>query len=804
MHHRLAITYQLLVLDRASRGTRISAGSIRIRSDSSFTRRGSNSEVMKIIQASAFRYPLFSAWVYYVIVAVCFVISFLWDFAYARTVQMLAISSYLYYLSIFIFSMSGDFRYNVWMLTCAYICPLLLLAGRTRRTSTTPEESCDRLAQSAALADDSAAAHLIRAGRRLSTTLKSFDEQPTLASEQMISESGVKESPGGERLAEWLTWAAAVILLTIPALTLIMSAGLYHDVPWGDQIGLFLQTALNQHFRLGALFQFHNEHQIVLTKLAIYADSWLLHGRNLLPFGLSVIFALAIPLISVWLMAKSGPKSRKEMALTGALLLALYLNGRQTWALTCPILLQHFSADFAVLVAFVAATGLIDATRRRDTVGGKKTTIIFGLACVCAALCSASGLLIGPSILGVITLLLWPWKPKPPRAAVRVGILTAVTTFVVSSVYVGSYLVNHAHGAAIDLDVVKILGFVFLFLGAPFWRNGEWPVPHHPNMFALAGVAGVFWVTLLWIGIQLYRRRKRLSREELFHACVIVFVILTALLGAIFRSQFGIMEAINKKYAPTALLAWLSVTMLILRFRPAVLWGRLKGLRILALSIVVVTVLLPGDLLEFRIWRSWKDQLSESASTVASGVYNSNLLKRFWYSDQEAYLILKQLVDSRTYCFRRMPPPGYMISDRYAVVGIAGNSPIPLTATPQLELPEMRGFLLSGAVDSSAAETDLVLTNDSGRVVGYGGIAEVMPEGPVPDKSRRRRLFAAVGERGASSSLKVYAIAGSTANELGIVTVPALPTSYAGVASARFEVRGFQIIMITAWSFSMT
>jgi hypothetical protein len=94
-----------------------------------------NSAVMRVIQASAFRTRLYSAWMYYVVVLVCCFISFLWDFAYARTVQFLALSTFLYLLSLFMFGASGDFRYNVWALTCAYICPILLCAGRTRKTS---------------------------------------------------------------------------------------------------------------------------------------------------------------------------------------------------------------------------------------------------------------------------------------------------------------------------------------------------------------------------------------------------------------------------------------------------------------------------------------------------------------------------------------------------------------------------------------------------------------------------------------------------------------------------------------------
>ena len=89
---------------------------------------------MWVIEASAFRTCLYSAWVYYGVVSICCFISLLWNFAYARTVQILAISTFLYLLSLFMFGASGDFRYNVWALTCAYLCPVLLLAGRNRKT----------------------------------------------------------------------------------------------------------------------------------------------------------------------------------------------------------------------------------------------------------------------------------------------------------------------------------------------------------------------------------------------------------------------------------------------------------------------------------------------------------------------------------------------------------------------------------------------------------------------------------------------------------------------------------------------
>jgi hypothetical protein len=132
LHHRLAIDAKLLVLQTEQPWYPYVTGIDPNPFGLEFHHSLLNSAVMTVIKASAFQYPLYSAWFYYAVVAGCLLISFLWDFRYARAVQILAASAYLYYVSIFMFSMSGDFRYNVWMLTCAYICPVLLAAGRDK------------------------------------------------------------------------------------------------------------------------------------------------------------------------------------------------------------------------------------------------------------------------------------------------------------------------------------------------------------------------------------------------------------------------------------------------------------------------------------------------------------------------------------------------------------------------------------------------------------------------------------------------------------------------------------------------
>src|SRR4030095_16180143 len=76
----------------------------------------------------------------------------------------------------------------------------------------------------------------------------------------------------GPAPAGWKFRVLLLVLTIIPAGTLVMVFGLYHNVPWGDQIGLFFTNRFDEGLTLEKLFRFSNEHQIVFTKLCMYLD----------------------------------------------------------------------------------------------------------------------------------------------------------------------------------------------------------------------------------------------------------------------------------------------------------------------------------------------------------------------------------------------------------------------------------------------------------------------------------------------------------------------------------------------------
>ncbi len=107
-----------------------------------------NTWAMGVFRWVLYRTPFYWAWAYYLGLLICLAATFFHRFPYGGPVRVLAVSAFLYLLSILAFGMSGDFRYNNWGLTCFYLCPLLLCSRTTERKGT--QHTCGPSVESAA------------------------------------------------------------------------------------------------------------------------------------------------------------------------------------------------------------------------------------------------------------------------------------------------------------------------------------------------------------------------------------------------------------------------------------------------------------------------------------------------------------------------------------------------------------------------------------------------------------------------------------------------------------------------------
>jgi hypothetical protein len=185
--------------------------------------------------------------------------------------------------------------------------------------------------------------------------------------------------------------------------------------------------------------------------------------------------------------------------------------------------------------------------------------------------------------------------------------------------------------------LAEAAGFAAAFAGAPMWRHGAWPLDYSLPSPLLLFFAIVF--SSLLLGTLWWSRRERSPFAE-FHRFIVVWVVLLALAGSAARSGFGWQEGANKKYAPTALLAWASAASLLLARANRIEARRPK---LLAGAAVTLALVLPGQWIEYRVWKWWSDRVHEAVRVTAAGVYDAAMLGRLYYDGRVAFSIIQEL-----------------------------------------------------------------------------------------------------------------------------------------------------------------
>lgn len=429
-----------------------------------------------------------------------------------------------------------------------------------------------------------------------------------------------------------------------------MAAALLHDVPWGDHLTLFRDTGLADRVSLETLFRFHNEHLIVPTRLAVAADYWLWHGANLMPATASVLCVLGIVAVEAWLFRRAVPGLAPAVgAFVTAALAAILLNGRLTWTLTFPILLQHVSANLGVTITIAAFAILAAGTSVRR---GRSWLVCLAAATV-AALSSAAGVFALPAATGA-TMLLAGMAPAFRRRPWRGPVLAGL---VIGGSIVAAYALAHglaASGGRPRPDFEQAVRFAIYFPGGAWFRESTWPIVHRADPLLLHAVVLGFWLLLAVVSLRLWRRREAIGEFEVFHVGMVLFVVTTAAVGGLFRGGLGDLEALNKKYAPTAVLAWASLASLLLRDRAAWLCagGWRGGIRQLVVAGGMAAAILPGDVVEYRAWAAWRDELTGAIAAYAAGIRSEAVLLHFFPEPDQADRLLSAVERDRSYWFR--------------------------------------------------------------------------------------------------------------------------------------------------------
>lgn len=529
-------------------------------------------------------------------------------------------------------------------------------------------------------------------------------------------------------------------LWVIPLSTLCMAIALHHSIPWGDDISLLVTMQPEKGFSWQKLFQFHNEHQIVFTKLTVFADYAVLRGDYVLCAIVAVLLACWIPLVycrSFRFLDENHP-ARRRWLWTAGVLTALYVNGELLWTLTTPILLQHlFVGAFATTAAYAFSMTAPSGTAADDM--NRRAWLLFFASSGLAVLAGANGLLILPAGLLVALAFFTDWKAIRRAAPWMLVVTLAGASLVLGAVYYCAYKYTGSPNGR-EIPWAGLMKFVIFFTGGPFWRESTWPVESHPNPALVFTTCIAFCGLLVWLVASRLRHRETVSRFDLFHVFMIIFVVLTAAAGAWNRADLSAAEGLNKKYPPTSLLAWLAAASLVIGRHPGALFGRRTEsvARSLLTTAAAVGFILPGHVREFHVWRHWRDRLQEAAAMTASGVYDEVRLKRLYFDPEIPFRLALEVWRPRgVYFMKELPAPAYQATGVFEIQRSATTMSGSVSRVePAKPRPDFTGWLIWGEFAADGKKLrgkPMVVVDSGGSVAGYGYVSEETGrDAPIP------------------------------------------------------------------------
>ncbi len=323
----------------------------------------------------------------------------------------------------------------------------------------------------------------------------------------------------------------------------------YSALPWSDGWVQIVVAAHGENpFSLHWLWQQHNEHRLILTKLLLGADLRLLHANQKLL--LASIFAIQALhwLVLAWSMRRLGGW-RGPLWRTGA--------GLSAFCLFCPSQWENLICGFQTcfvlpgLFATLSFVGLLLywlAGRNQAQRHAWKFLLGSIIAALAASYSLANGSLLWPILIAAT------WLLKLRRPAVLSYLMTGAIS---TGLYLHNYTtpLQHANPGVSIRSPLNILKYLAIYFGSSWVRQNI----HLAVFFGVVGLLLASAFLLRW-----RRFAEQDSPLALQLLLTLLFCVGSGILTALGRVNFGYAQAFSSRYQTVALLFWGSLGLLLL------------------------------------------------------------------------------------------------------------------------------------------------------------------------------------------------------------------------------------------------
>lgn len=321
----------------------------------------------------------------------------------------------------------------------------------------------------------------------------------------------------------------------------------YSCLPFGDKWSIITFWARPTQPTLHWLWAQHNEHRILLSKIVLLLDYRLFHGLDLFAMCCNFLTQLTLLAVLLWAFATMG-RMGGAIWRTVAGISAVCLFSTAQW--------ENFVNGFQVAFFFVglfftlAIVALLRCGAKGDAPGGQwKYAAAAALAGAAATYSLANGIIVWPILILVAIL---------ARCRKSIIAFEAISGLLVS----GSYLYHYKSPVPRISpwqwlhQPYQVAAYVVKYVGAPVNFG-------HQRLAAVCGVLAVSAALLVWCVILFSSHREALL---LLLAAMMLFVLGSAAITALGRLHLGTNQALSSRYNTVALLLWLALAVLLVRF----------------------------------------------------------------------------------------------------------------------------------------------------------------------------------------------------------------------------------------------
>jgi hypothetical protein len=482
----------------------------------------------------------------------------------------------------------------------------------------------------------------------------------------------------------------------------------FDSIPYWDMyssyLGFYARFTAGDWF---ALWEPHNEHRIVLTKLLFLMDLSALDGTTRFLWYVNVVLAGLIALLLV-LFLREVPE-HLAFAWTPAFLVALSFSELQKENLYWSFQSQFFLAYLLPLAALYLA--LLSVTRPDRSTTWFAASTGLGILSVGTM---ANGVLALPVLTVFALLMRMSWQ--------RVGLLAGLSVICIL-VYVQGSPDNPDTpplSQVLREEPLTLVHYVLTYLGSPFRKLGR----------DVASLAGLFLLILALRAAWRHIPRGRASAAEIALLGFMGYILLTAIVTAIGRVSFGVGQAGSSRYATPNLMNWCALFMLYLPWLSATPERAVKTTRAL---LVLMLLLFVVQLSALRPDKRATDRMG-AALALELGIPDQDQVIHVYPRANEALESIDQLRDDPKAIFAMDP-----IKDAGDQIGTTTVAAIFACDDPAFRVtavPDTRWSRLTGPAQPGQGQR-LLLSDAGGQVLGVAiqgraGIIGYLPQGPTP------------------------------------------------------------------------